>query len=114
MISQVPYIVAGELVCIVGLSLLTRLSTDMSTLDWASALVVTGFGLGMAMQLPYTAVQVTLTEEDVPIGNGMCSILRRQVIYDTELASSYRCFRLAARRRNRHSHRPNHRHQHSS
>ena len=70
-ILKVPYMLAGELICIIGLSLLTRLTTTTSTLDWASALVVTGFGLGMAMQLPYTAVQISLTEEDLPIGNGM-------------------------------------------
>ena len=57
---QVPYIIAGELICIVGLALLTRLSTSINVLSWASALVVTGLGMGMAMQLPYTAVQCTL------------------------------------------------------
>jgi hypothetical protein len=70
-VFKIPYMLAGEIISIVGLSLLTRLTTTTSVLDWASALVVTGFGLGMAMQLPYTAVQISLTEEDLPVGNGM-------------------------------------------
>ena len=57
---QIPYMLIGELVCIGGISLLTRLVPTSSTLYWASSLVVTGIGMGMAMQLPYTAVQVAL------------------------------------------------------
>ena len=57
---QIPYMLLGELVCVGGISLLTRLVPTSSTLFWASSLVVTGIGMGMAMQLPYTAVQVAL------------------------------------------------------
>ncbi|APA10737.1 hypothetical protein sscle_06g055070 [Sclerotinia sclerotiorum 1980 UF-70] len=67
----IPYMIAGELICIVGLSLLTRLSTTINVVSWASALVVTGFGMGMAMQLPYTAVQVCLDEKNIPTGNAI-------------------------------------------
>lgn len=51
----------GEVVCIVGTILLTRLESTTSTVAWASYLVVTGLGMGMAMQLPYTAVQIVLS-----------------------------------------------------
>jgi hypothetical protein len=52
--------IAGELICIVGTVLLTRLNVSSSTIYWAAALVVYGVGMGLAMQLPYTAVNVTL------------------------------------------------------
>ncbi|KAF2470380.1 MFS general substrate transporter [Lindgomyces ingoldianus] len=67
----VPYMVLGELVCIAGMALLTQLSETTTTVKWASFLVVAGLGMGMAMQLPYTAVQVTLPDEDIPTGNGL-------------------------------------------
>lgn len=52
--------IIGELVCIAGTALLTRLEPNTRTLAWASYLVVAGLGMGVAMQLPYTAVQVVL------------------------------------------------------
>ena len=57
----VPFILIGDLICVAGTVLLTKLETTSSTVFWAAALVVTGLGLGMAMQLPYTAVQVVLS-----------------------------------------------------
>ena len=57
----VPYMVVGELIAVVGTALLTQLEPDTSTVKWASYLVVAGLGMGMAMQLPYTAIQITLS-----------------------------------------------------
>jgi hypothetical protein len=57
----VPFMLLGELVCIVGTSMLTQLSATTTTVKWAAYLVTTGLGMGIAMQLPYTAVQVTLS-----------------------------------------------------
>ncbi|GKZ28913.1 hypothetical protein AbraIFM66950_001871 [Aspergillus brasiliensis] len=67
----VPYILAGDLICIVGTALLTQLHPHTRTVQWAAYLVVTGLGLGLAMQLPYTAIQVTLSAEDLPMGNAI-------------------------------------------
>ncbi|MCJ1432522.1 hypothetical protein MMC27_001879 [Xylographa pallens] len=67
----VPFIILGELVCVIGTVLLTKLNTSSSTIFWAAALVVTGLGLGMAMQLPYTALQVALSDADIAIGNAI-------------------------------------------
>lgn len=53
--------ILGELVCIVGTAMLTQLSATTTTVKWAAYLVTTGLGMGIAMQLPYTAVQVTLS-----------------------------------------------------
>ena len=52
--------VIGQFVAIVGTALLTRLSVDTPKAVWATYLVVTGAGLGMGLQLPFTAVQVVL------------------------------------------------------
>lgn len=52
--------IVGELICIAGTVLLTRLKVESSTVYRAAALVVHGLGMGLAMQLPYTAVNVVL------------------------------------------------------
>lgn len=52
--------ILGEFICIAGTALLTRLDARTPTVTWAAYLVVAGIGMGIAMQLPYTAVQVTL------------------------------------------------------
>lgn len=67
----VPYMVAGEVITIGGQVMLTQLKPNSGTLFWAASLVVTGFGVGMAMQLPYTAVATVLDDEDIPVGNAI-------------------------------------------
>lgn len=66
-----PYIFIGEFILVAGTALLTQLRVDTSTVQWAATLVVTGIGMGMAMQLPYTAVQITLHDDDIPTGNAI-------------------------------------------
>lgn len=56
----VPYILLGEMISIVGTVLLTKLELWSSAVFWGAALVITGLGMGLAMQLPYTAIQVAL------------------------------------------------------
>jgi len=51
--------IMGELIC-VGTTLLTQLTLTTRTALWTSYMIISGMGMGMAMQLPYTAVQVTL------------------------------------------------------
>lgn len=69
----VPYMIVGMVIACVGAGLVTRLTIDTPTAVWAAYLVVAGLGLGTAMQLPYTALQVVLSEADVPTGNGQSS-----------------------------------------
>lgn len=57
---QVPYMIAGQSICAIGTGLLIRLRISTSTAEWATYLVISGIGLGMGMQLPFTAVQVVL------------------------------------------------------
>ncbi|PHH88186.1 hypothetical protein CDD83_7860 [Cordyceps sp. RAO-2017] len=84
----VPFMIAGQLVAIVGNALLTRIQVDTPTAVWATYLVVTGIGTGMGLQTPFTAVQLVLrsvrhlslpgcpadarfSKEDVPVGNAI-------------------------------------------
>ncbi|KAA8572234.1 hypothetical protein EYC84_002860 [Monilinia fructicola] len=67
----VPYMIVGMVIACVGAGLVTRLTIDTPTAVWAAYLVVAGLGLGTAMQLPYTALQVVLSEADVPTGNAL-------------------------------------------
>ena len=55
--------VAGTVIASVGAGLLTTIDVDTSTTKWAAYLVITGAGIGMAFQLPYTAVQAVLAYE---------------------------------------------------
>ncbi|KAI1471099.1 MFS general substrate transporter [Daldinia caldariorum] len=67
----VPYMIIGELICIGGQAMLTQIKPYSSTLYWAASFVVSGLGSGMAMQLPYTAVAIVLSDDDIPVGNAI-------------------------------------------
>lgn len=67
----VPYMIIGELICTVGQAMLTQIQPQTKTLYWAASFVVSGLGSGMAMQLPYTAIAVVLSDDDVPVGNAI-------------------------------------------
>lgn len=58
--SQVPYMIAGTIIAIVGAGLLVTIDTNTSTVKWATYMVINGLGTGIAQQLPYTALQVVL------------------------------------------------------
>lgn len=67
----VPYMLVGQVIAIGGQAMLTQLQPDTSTIFWAVSFVMTGLGTGMAQQLPYTAVAVVLSDEDIPVGNAL-------------------------------------------
>ncbi|KAK7710778.1 hypothetical protein SLS64_005682 [Diaporthe eres] len=70
-VLQVPYIIAGLVIAAVGGGLLTTINVATATVKWAAYLTVTGIGIGMSSQLPYTAVQVVLNPADVATGNAV-------------------------------------------
>ncbi|KAK7972352.1 MFS general substrate transporter [Apiospora saccharicola] len=84
--DQVPYMIGGSIVCTVGAGLLTTVNLSTPMVQWAAYLVITGLGLGMAGQLPYTAVQAVLDPADVATGNGMS----RQSHYNMETLTHIR------------------------
>lgn len=67
----VPYMIVGGVICCVGAGLLTTVTVFTPTVNWAAYLVITGLGMGMAMQLPYTALQAVLDPADVATGNAI-------------------------------------------
>lgn len=52
--------ILGSIICIIGSAFTTQIGIDTPTVAWASFLAVTGIGIGMGMQQPYTAIQVVL------------------------------------------------------
>ena len=44
----------------VGSGCLTLIDTSTPTVQWAAYLVISGLGIGIGVQLPYTALQVVL------------------------------------------------------
>ncbi|RDL38405.1 Uncharacterized protein BP5553_02745 [Venustampulla echinocandica] len=66
-----PYIIAGAMVCTIGCGLLTTIGLDTPTAIWATYEVIIGSGLGGSLQLPYTALQLVLDENDLPTGNAL-------------------------------------------
>ncbi|KAL4738633.1 major facilitator superfamily domain-containing protein [Aspergillus similis] len=70
-----PFMVLGQAVSNMGTALLTRLKVGTSTVLWATYLVVTGVGHGMGLQMPFLAVQVVLSDTDVPVGNAIIDFI---------------------------------------
>ena len=61
----------GPVIACIGCGLLTTLRVDTSTAAWAGFEVLTGAGMGMAMQQPIIAVQAVLEPAVVSIGNAI-------------------------------------------
>ncbi|KAF7889871.1 uncharacterized protein EAF02_002286 [Botrytis sinoallii] len=66
-----PYIIAGTTICTVGCGLLTTIGLGTTTVQWAAFIAIIGIGFGGALQLPYTALQLVLSENDLPTGNAI-------------------------------------------
>ncbi|KAI1760080.1 MFS general substrate transporter [Hypoxylon sp. FL1150] len=67
----VPYMILGVIITSVGAGLLTTIGISTSTVKWAAYMVINGLGIGMAQQLPYTALQAVLDPADVATGNAI-------------------------------------------
>ncbi|GFN18103.1 MDR family MFS transporter [Aspergillus tubingensis] len=67
----VPFMVLGQVISIIGTACLTKLEVGTSTALWATFLVIAGVGHGLGLQMPFTAIQVVLNDDDIPIGNAI-------------------------------------------
>jgi hypothetical protein len=47
-----------------GLLFLSRISTGSHTVEWVSVLVITGMGIGVALQYPFVAMESVLSGAD--------------------------------------------------
>lgn len=52
--------ILGVVITSIGAGLLTTIDHTTSTVLWATYMVINGLGIGMAQQLPYTALQAVL------------------------------------------------------
>ncbi|KAH6663434.1 major facilitator superfamily domain-containing protein [Halenospora varia] len=66
-----PYIMTGTVVCTIGCGLITTIGVGTRTTIWATYEAIIGIGLGASLQLPYTALQLVLSENDLPTGNAV-------------------------------------------
>lgn len=62
----VPFMWLGTSIFVAGCTLLRTLDINSSTAQWICYQVISGFGLGLAEQVPFIAVQVVLPDDDMP------------------------------------------------
>ncbi|MCJ1309676.1 hypothetical protein MMC25_003336 [Agyrium rufum] len=63
----VPFMWLGTSIFVAGCVLLRTLDIDSSPVKWICYQIISGFGLGLAEQVPFIAVQVVLPDDDMPI-----------------------------------------------
>ncbi|KAI4276078.1 MAG: hypothetical protein LQ337_002746 [Flavoplaca oasis] len=66
-----PLMWLGAALLTIGCGLIQTLHIGSPTVHWFGYQVLTGIGFGMAFQIPYTAAQVVLPAEDLPMGNAL-------------------------------------------
>ena len=59
-----PIMILGQVIATVGSGLLTTIGISTPTAQWATYGVLSGFGIGLCNNIPYSAVQVILTTYD--------------------------------------------------
>ncbi|KAI9713859.1 MAG: hypothetical protein M1820_000589 [Bogoriella megaspora] len=67
----VPFTWVAAVLFTIGCGLLTTLKVDSSSGIWIGYQILTGFGSGIGIQVPFTAVQVVLSAKDMPSGNAI-------------------------------------------
>lgn len=67
----VPFMWVSVSLLTVGCTLLHSLQVETSAARWIGYQILTGVAFGMGFQIPYTAVQVVLSPEDLPTGNAL-------------------------------------------
>lgn len=66
-----PPAVLGTTLGLVGAGLLTTLNVNTATGTWVGFEIIAAAGLGMAVQQGFSAVQASLSEDDIPIGTAI-------------------------------------------
>ncbi|KAF7531468.1 hypothetical protein G7054_g8868 [Neopestalotiopsis clavispora] len=67
----VPQMFGGSIIMSIAAGLIYRYDLDTSTAYWAGTLVMFGWGAGMGLQMPLTAVQTVLKGSDIAIGTSV-------------------------------------------
>jgi Fungal trichothecene efflux pump (TRI12) len=66
-----PFLIFSTMLFCVGTGLLTTYSPSTPTPRWIGYQILTGCGIGAGFQIPLTAVQTVLSQEDIPIGSAI-------------------------------------------
>ncbi|KAJ8112239.1 hypothetical protein OPT61_g5348 [Boeremia exigua] len=67
----VPFMVLGPLIAIIGTVFLAHINVNTQYILVAVFLVISGIGFGTGLQMPFTAVQAVLADDDIPVGNAI-------------------------------------------
>ncbi|GIJ92467.1 hypothetical protein Asppvi_011449 [Aspergillus pseudoviridinutans] len=70
-----PWAIAGSILSAVGTGLLTTLSVTSTTGHWIGYQILTGYGRGMALQIPVIAVQESLPSEELAMATSSLTLL---------------------------------------
>lgn len=63
-----PFLIFSTVLFCIGSGLITTYSTTMPTGRWIGYQILAGAGVGAGFQVPMTAVQTVLVQDDIPIG----------------------------------------------
>ncbi|PVH83078.1 MFS general substrate transporter [Cadophora sp. DSE1049] len=66
-----PFMIFGAAIFTVGAGMIYTLAVDSSTGEWVGYQLLSGFGAGSGVQIPFIAVQVVLDSKDMPTGNAI-------------------------------------------
>ena len=66
-----PFMILAAAVFAIGSGLIYTFSVDSSAGEWVGYQLLGGFGVGLGIQIPFTAAQIILNENDMPTGNAM-------------------------------------------
>ncbi|KAI9754653.1 MAG: hypothetical protein M4579_004616 [Chaenotheca gracillima] len=66
-----PFMWFGAAVYAIGAGMLYTLQVDSAAGKWIGYQILTGFGAGAGIQIPFIAVQVVLNSKDMPTGNAI-------------------------------------------
>ncbi|KAJ5260562.1 major facilitator superfamily domain-containing protein [Penicillium angulare] len=66
-----PFLIGSTAIAAIGTGLITTFDSDTSTSKWIGYQILVGAGVGAGFQIPMTAVQTVLTQEDIPVGTAI-------------------------------------------
>ncbi|KAE8153034.1 major facilitator superfamily domain-containing protein [Aspergillus avenaceus] len=64
-----PFLIVSTAIAAIGVGLVTTYSVHISTPKWIGYQIVVGAGVGAGFQIPMTAVQTVLPQQDIPVGS---------------------------------------------
>jgi MFS family permease len=66
-----PFMIAATVITSIGAGLLTTWDVDTGSGKWIGYQVLTGFGIGLGLQLPLVAIQTVLDAKEIPVATAL-------------------------------------------